>query len=384
MQIGCDASFLYAGWPSSFFIAVQAVKFYNYSIKKNYNAEPFKPFITEENIITENFEIDEFLNAKNNHNSEDSFGDSSDENFQLVAPEAPPELPPPLPKKPNKNQSMSAIGMPTNVVNQQGKNREAPEKPKLFPKPSVVLKPPRNTHKGTTDKGSVEVNDNNLDNHQYSNSKSTIIAKIPDFSPSTDNSNNNTFIEHENPSNDDEPILRPKQSQQRVTKTDEEVYIELKSICNLTDPLRKYSKTKEVGKGASGVVFIATDLESQKQVAIKTIDLKNQSSKELILNEIRVLIDFNHKNLVNFLEAYYLEESDTLWVVLEYMNGWVDDFSLPLSHFFYRCRRFSGPLTDVVTETVMNERQISAVCREVSERLHRQPDGVFPNEKLVF
>jgi p21-activated kinase 1 len=83
----------------------------------------------------------------------------------------------------------------------------------------------------------------------------------------------------------------------------------------------KYKKVKEVGKGASGVVFIAVDIESEKQVAIKTIDLKNQSSKELILNEIRVLMDFNHKNLVNFLEAYYLEELDHLWVVLEYMNG---------------------------------------------------------------
>ena len=68
-------------------------------------------------------------------------------------------------------------------------------------------------------------------------------------------------------------------------------------------------------------MFIALDLETGNQVAIKTIDLKNQSSKELILNEIRVLKDFNHKNLVNFLDAYYLEDQDNLWVVLEYMNG---------------------------------------------------------------
>jgi len=35
--------------------------------------------------------------------------------------------------------------------------------------------------------------------------------------------------------------------------------------------------------------------------------MKNQSSKDLILTEIRVLKDFNHKNLVNFLDAYLLE-----------------------------------------------------------------------------
>lgn len=287
------------------------MKFYNYSIKKNYNAEPFKPFITEEAIVEESAEIDEFLNAKNAHNSEDSFGDSSDENFQATS-EIPPELPPPLPKK--------------------SSTLPAGQKPALFPKPQLMPKPPRTTaHKAMEDlrlidgdsKESREVNDNNID-HLYSNTKSAFVAKKSvDLSTPTDNSNNNTFIVHDNQAGGegDEAILRSKKPQQRITKTDEEVYAELRNICNLTDPLLKYSKTKEVGKGASGVVFIATDLNTQNQVAIKTIDLKNQSSKELILNEIRVLIDFNHKNLVNFLEAYYLEDSDTLWVVLEYMGG---------------------------------------------------------------
>ncbi|KAH8276818.1 hypothetical protein KR026_001380, partial [Drosophila bipectinata] len=107
----------------------------------------------------------------------------------------------------------------------------------------------------------------------------------------------------------------------------------------------RYKTTQEVGKGASGIVFIAGDLQNESQVAVKTIDMKNQSSKDLILTEIRVLKDFNHKNLVNFLDAYLLEPEDQLWVVMEYMDG--------------------GPLTDVVTETVMKERQIACVCREV-------------------
>ncbi|KAG5676548.1 hypothetical protein PVAND_006373 [Polypedilum vanderplanki] len=141
-----------------------------------------------------------------------------------------------------------------------------------------------------------------------------------------------------------EPFLRDNKSQ-RISKTDEIVYAEMKCICNMSNPLEKYMKTKLVGKGASGVVFIAQELKTDKQVAIKTIDLNDQSSKKLILNEIRVLKNLNHKNLVNFLDAYFLEKTDFLWIILEYMDG--------------------GPLTDVVINTIMEEKQIAVVCREV-------------------
>uniref|UniRef100_A0A182VRK5 non-specific serine/threonine protein kinase n=1 Tax=Anopheles minimus TaxID=112268 RepID=A0A182VRK5_9DIPT len=278
--------------------AYQAVKFYSYSIKKKEATEPFKPFITEDAIHEETESIDQFLDQKSTHKSEDSLAGSSEENETV--PQAPP---PPLPKK-----SMTL-----------------PPKPQLKPKPknytSKVYKGMDNLHlidSGSNSETMIIHNVPHLDSHQSSYAIGT-------------NANNNNILDQDAEPADSDLILRPKEKLTRQPKSDEQVYIELKKICNLDDPLQRYEKTVEVGKGASGVVFIALDRNTGAKVAIKTIDMKNQSSKESILNEINVLMDFNHKNLVNFLEAYYLEDVDQLWVILEYMDG--------------------GPLTDVVTET---------------------------------
>jgi serine/threonine protein kinase len=83
-------------------------------------------------------------------------------------------------------------------------------------------------------------------------------------------------------------------------------------------------------------------------VAIKQMNLEQQPKKDLIINEILVMKDSKHKNIVNFMDSFLVKGD--LWVVMEYMEG--------------------GSLTDVVTFNIMSEGQIAAVCREVSMPRH--------------
>ncbi|KAM6316619.1 serine/threonine-protein kinase PAK 1 isoform 6-T6 [Aegotheles albertisi] len=92
---------------------------------------------------------------------------------------------------------------------------------------------------------------------------------------------------------------------------------------------------------------IAPRPEHTKSVAIKQMNLQQQPKKELIINEILVMRENKNPNIVNYLDSYLVGEE--LWVVMEYLAG--------------------GSLTDVVTETCMDEGQIAAVCRECLQAL---------------
>lgn len=129
--------------------------------------------------------------------------------------------------------------------------------------------------------------------------------------------------------------------------TDEEIIEKLRTIVTLGDPNRKYTKMEKIGQGASGTVFIAMEVATGREVAIKTMNLSQQPKKELIINEILVMREHQNPNIVNFLDSYLVGEE--LWVVMEYLAG--------------------GSLTDVVTDTCMDEGQIAAVARECLQAL---------------
>lgn len=63
---------------------------------------------------------------------------------------------------------------------------------------------------------------------------------------------------------------------------------------------------------ASGTVFIAIEVATGREVAIKTMNLSQQPKKELIINEILVMRENQNPNIVNYLDSYLVGEE--LWV----------------------------------------------------------------------
>lgn len=73
---------------------------------------------------------------------------------------------------------------------------------------------------------------------------------------------------------------------------------------NPENPKPRFQFLKVIGEGASGKVFLALDHQNgDNKVAIKTMDLKSQPKKELIIMEIQIMKENKHPNLVNFIDS---------------------------------------------------------------------------------
>ncbi|KAG0312685.1 signal transducing kinase of the PAK, partial [Dissophora globulifera] len=144
--------------------------------------------------------------------------------------------------------------------------------------------------------------------------------------------------------------LREKKADKDAVSS-QEVIRRLQAICTDADPTKLYRNLAKIGQGASGGVYTAYQVGTNLSVAIKQMNLEQQPKKDLIINEILVMKESSHKNIVNYIDSF-LYRGD-LWVVMEYMEG--------------------GSLTEVVTTNEMMDPQIGAVCRETLlglEHLH--------------
>lgn len=122
----------------------------------------------------------------------------------------------------------------------------------------------------------------------------------------------------------------------------------LQMVVNPGDPRLRFKNFIKIGEGSTGMVYAANDtLNSNHLVAIKKMNLHKQQRRELLFNEVVIMRDYKHKNIVEMYGSYLVD--DELWVVMEYLAG--------------------GALTDIVTKSRMDETQIATVCKSVLRAL---------------
>lgn len=60
----------------------------------------------------------------------------------------------------------------------------------------------------------------------------------------------------------------------------------LEMVVSPGDPRHQLKNFIKIGEGSTGVVYIATNTESQQLVAVKQMDLRKQQRRELLFNEV--------------------------------------------------------------------------------------------------
>ncbi|KAL3956796.1 hypothetical protein ACCO45_009642 [Purpureocillium lilacinum] len=113
-------------------------------------------------------------------------------------------------------------------------------------------------------------------------------------------------------------------------------------------------KAPKIGQGASGSVYVAKIKDGAVGIAR---DIRTRRGA-LLIDEIMIMKESRHPNIINFLDAFLLNENRMLWVVMDYMEG--------------------GALIDIIDNNPeISEAQIATICKETCKGLqHLHAQGI--------
>uniref|UniRef100_A0A8C5HSS4 non-specific serine/threonine protein kinase n=1 Tax=Gouania willdenowi TaxID=441366 RepID=A0A8C5HSS4_GOUWI len=115
------------------------------------------------------------------------------------------------------------------------------------------------------------------------------------------------------------------------------------------DPLDDYELVQRIGCGTYGDVFKARNIRTSEMAAIKIVKLDPGDDITSIQQEITMMKECKHKNIVAYFGSYH--RNTKLWICMEYCGG--------------------GSLQDIYHVTgPLKEKQIAFVCRETLQGLY--------------
>uniref|UniRef100_A0A1S4H5Y2 Mitogen-activated protein kinase kinase kinase kinase n=1 Tax=Anopheles gambiae TaxID=7165 RepID=A0A1S4H5Y2_ANOGA len=117
----------------------------------------------------------------------------------------------------------------------------------------------------------------------------------------------------------------------------------LSSAISRRNPEDEYELIHKIGSGTYGDVYKAKKLQSNELAAIKVIKLEPGDDIQIIQQEILMMRDCRHSNIISYYGSYM--RHDKLWICMEYCGG--------------------GSLQDIYQVTgPLTELQIAYMCRE--------------------
>ncbi|OAF66682.1 hypothetical protein A3Q56_05605 [Intoshia linei] len=93
----------------------------------------------------------------------------------------------------------------------------------------------------------------------------------------------------------------------------------------------------KIGEGTTSKVYFAKNVKTNRCVAIKNIDLRKQQRQELVINEITIIRNFQHPNVLSMFASFLV--GDKLLLETEYLS--------------------QGSLTDFITANMQNSNSVS-------------------------